>query len=252
MRIDHPTQAEVPQVRALWKLVFSESDRFLDNFFAAAFAPERCLCAWEGAELAGMLHWMGASRETDRYGYLYAVATHPDHRGKGVCRRLMAACHELLAKQGCAGALLYPQDDGVRQMYAGMGYRNIGGVDLLKVTAGDVPAGIRTVTEEEYCRLRKTFLPEGGVIQEGETARLLAREATLYAGKDFVLAGMRLPSGFFGAELLGNRDAAAGILAALNAEEGVFRVPGEQFPFAMFLPLQKNAAVPSYLGIVLD
>ena len=57
---------------------------------------------------------------------------------------------------------------------------------------------------------------------------------------------------FTGMELLGNRKAAPGILAARGYENGSFRCPGHEIPFGMFLPLAENAADPGYLGLVFD
>ena len=53
-------------------------------------------------------------------------------------------------------------------------------------------------------------------------------------------------------ELLGNREAAPGILKTLGCIRGKFRTPGEEMPFAMFLPLKEDAPVPSYLGHAFD
>jgi hypothetical protein len=40
-------------------------------------------------------------------------------------------------------------------------------------------------------------------------------------------------------------------LAALGKEKGSFRCPGEEKPFAMYLPLAEGAA-PSYFGLAFD
>jgi hypothetical protein len=53
-----------------------------------------------------------------------------------------------------------------------------------------------------------------------------------------------------GLELLGNTDAAPGIVAALGCKEGRFRIPGGT-PFAMYRPLSDISA-PTYFGLAFD
>ena len=121
MTIRQPHSEEVPKLRRLWQLVFGDTDLFLDNFFACAYSPRRCLCATEGDALAGMLYWLPCGS----FAYIYAVATHPDHRGKGICRALMDAAHAEILRQGYDGALLYPQEEGLREMYRKLGYAEV-------------------------------------------------------------------------------------------------------------------------------
>ena len=44
MIIKQPGVEEISQLRQLWKEAFGDTDSFLDIFFSAAFAPERCRC----------------------------------------------------------------------------------------------------------------------------------------------------------------------------------------------------------------
>jgi hypothetical protein len=52
-------------------------------------------------------------------------------------------------------------------------------------------------------------------------------------------------------ELLGEANAAPGIVAAFGCPEGVFRMPGED-DFAMYFPLVESAAAPGHLGFAFD
>ena len=90
------------------------------------------------------------------------------------------------------------------------------------------------------------------MLQEGPSLRYLAAYADIYAGEDFLLAGAPWQGAFNGMELLGNREAAPGILAALGFDRGSFRCPGSEIPACMFLPLWENAEEPGYLGLVFD
>ena len=242
---------ETDQLRRLWKLAFGDSEVFIGIFFDTAYAPERCHRIDLSGQTAAALHWLDCSYRGQKLAYIYAVATHPAFRGGGLCRELMQKTHETLASRGYAGALLMPAESGLRQMYAKMGYRECCTVREFSCTAG-AAVSIREIGPEEYTRLRRRYLPENGVLQEGESIAYLHTYARFYAGEDFLLAGAPDKDSFHGIELLGNPDAAPGILAALGYAEGTFRGPGPDIPFAMFHPLTENSPAPGYLGLAFD
>lgn len=242
---------ENDQLKILWQLAFGDSAEFIDLFFDTAYAPDRCLYLTENGQITAALYWLDCSYAGQRQAYIYAVATHPDHRGKGLCRQLMEQAHRVLRQQGYAAALLRPADAGLRRMYGKMGYRDATRVSEFDcIAAGAV--SIQKIGAEEYACLRRQYLPEGGILQEGVSIAYLAAYAEFYAGEEFLLAGASYDGAFNGIELLGNRDAAPAILAALGYEEGHFRCPGDEIPFAMFLPLTEDAVPPSYLGLAFD
>lgn len=239
------------QLKKLWNLAFGDSMEFIGLFFGTAYAPGRCLYLAEDGQVTAALYWLDCEYKGQKQAYIYAVATHPDHRGKGLCRQLMDRVHALLKAEGYSAALLRPADNGLRRMYRKMGYRDATRVSEFACTAA-APVSLRKIGTPEYARLRRTFLPEAGVIQEGVSLDYLAAYAGLYTGEDFLLAGAPWQGEFNGMELLGNREAAPGILAALGYEKGSFRCPGEEIPACMFLPLSEHAEEPGYLGLVFD
>lgn len=247
MVITAPDASHIPGLRQLWKLAFGDSDAFLDSFFETAYSSERCCCIADGDAVAAALYWFGCQWEGRKLAYIYAVATHPDYRGRGLCRKLMGDTHALLARQGYDGVLLVPQEPGLRNMYAAMGYRDATRVCQFRCEAGEKTA-LSAVDGETYAKLRRQYLPEGGVIQEKENVAFLARYAKFYAGEDFLVA----VSGEQIVELLGNASKAPGILGTLGLAFGNFRMPGGDTPFAMFLALKENVPVPSYFGLAFD
>jgi len=239
------------QLKELWHLAFGDGREFIDLFFQTAYSPGRCAYLAEDGQVIAALYWLDCEYRNQKQAYLYAVATHPDHRGRGLCRRLMDRTHALLKEQGYHAALLRPADEGLRRMYRNMGYRTCTAVSEFRCAAGN-PVPIRQIGAGEYGALRRTFLPENGVLQEGASLDYLAAYGQLYTGEGFLLATAEDKDGLTGMELLGNREAAPGILGALGCKSGSFRCPGGEIPFGMFLPLAENAAEPGYLGLVFD
>ena len=158
MKIDHPALHHMPQQRALWQEAFGDTDAFLDCFFSTAYSPDRCLCVLDGDKIAAILYWIDCELQGKALAYIYAVVTAPGDRGKGLCRMLMEAAHALLKTRGYAGAILVPQQEPLRKMYAGMGYRNAGGLSVLSCSAGTEPVPFRTVGPQEFAALRRHFL----------------------------------------------------------------------------------------------
>lgn len=238
-------------LKELWGLAFGDTPEMIDLFFSTAYAPQRCRYLAEGETAVAALYWLDATYRGQKFAYIYGVATHPEHRGKGLCRKLMETTHQDLAKLGYTGAVLMPAQTDLRGMYAKMGYRECSTLEEFSCRAG-ASVDVRAIGAEEYARLRRAFLPEGGLIQEGENIAYLQTYAALYAGKDFLLAAVHEKDRLFGLELLGNKDAAPGILKAMGYETGTFRTPGDGMPFAMGIAFKDNAEMPSFLGLAFD
>ena len=105
---------------------------------------------------------------------------------------------------------------------------------------------------EEYAALRRQFLPEGGVVQEGETLALLQTYSAFYTGENVLLAAYVDEGKLTVCELLGSPDAAPSVIAALGHTEGKVRTPGSQTPFAMYRSLTEDPSAPGYFGLALD
>lgn len=238
-------------LKSLWALAFGDTPEMIELFFSTAYAPRRCRYLADGEAAVAALYWLDAEYRGQKFAYIYGVATHPEHRGKGHCRKLMEMTHQDLAQLGYAGAVLMPAEPGLRGMYAGMGYRECSALEEFSCPAG-AAVDVRAIDGEEYARLRRMFLPEGGLIQEGDNITYLQTYAALYAGKDFLLAAVHGKDRLFGVELLGNKGAAPGILTAMGYETGTFRTPGEGVPFAMGIAFKDTAKLPTYLGLAFD
>ena len=235
--------------KTMWKALRSAAfgdNGWIDSFFRTAYRPENTLAIFREGQLAAGLAWMDVTCEGRRLAYLYAVATAPEYRHQGLCRELMAKTQEVLTSRGYDGSVLVPADDGLRRMYAGMGYRNFGGVENLTLPAG-APVPLWEVTPQEYAALRRNYLPVGGIVQEDGAIEYLAQSARLCAGDGFLLAAAEDEP----MELLGDTSQAAGIQGALGKGLGTFRLPGAA-PFAMFRPICNDSWTPAYFGLAFE
>ena len=250
--INNPLPTQIPELKKLWKLAFGDEDAFIDCFFANGFSQSRCRCITEDATVTAALYWFSMEYGNQKIAYLYGVATHPEYRGQGLCRRLMEDTHRHLATLGYHSVLLVPQTEALRGMYRGMGYRDCTAMTEFFCTDGPYPVPMHAIDALEYADLRRAHLPEGSVIQEGSNLDFLSAYARFHKGMDFIMASYTQDEKLFALEFLGNREAAPGILCALGLSQGTFRTPGDKLPFAMFLPLREDSLAPSYFGFAFD
>lgn len=250
MNIDYPNQSQTDELRALWQEAFGDDDAFWEHFFTYGFAPDRCRCVTVDGKVAAALYWFDCSFQGKPLAYLYGVATAKAHRGKGLCNALAENTHNHLKYLGYAGEILVPAGESLFQMYEKMGYTTCAWVTEFTCEAGMESADIRRVDKEEYRLLRRQFLPENSVVQEGDNLDFLQTMADFYAGEDFLIAVSHTGE-FFAPELLGNVRKAPAILSALRKNYGKFRTPGDETAFAMYLPLLDTPA-PGYFGLAFD
>ena len=251
MRIDYPAEGQLPQLRQLWKEAFGDDDAFLSSFFGSVFSPDRCRCMTEEGQVTAALYWLDCRHEERPLAYLYAVATHKKHRGKGLCRALMADTHRLLKELGYAGAILVPGEPGLFEMYRSMGYKLCSHVRQWRCAAADQGMALWEIDQAEYAALRRQYLPQGGVVQEDQNLTLLCSMTRLYAGENVLLCARDERGSLLCQELLGDQAAAPRILAALQYDQGTFRGPGQEQAFAMYHPLSA-APAPQYFGLAFD
>ena len=235
-------------LKQLWKIVFGDPDSFIDAFFHVAFSPDRCRCIEEAGKPVSALYWFDCSYEGGKLAYIYAVATHPEHRGKGLASRLLEDTHAHLKELGYAGAVLKPAA-GLFPFYARLGYETCGYITRFCAEASDFPLLLRQITAEEYGCLRKSFLPENGISQEGVTLAFLSTFASFYACADALVCANKEEQVVF--EYLGNPHSAPGILSALSVKSAEIPTPSQDIPFAMWHPLNCTK-MPGYLGITLE
>ena len=206
----------------------------------------------DGDRVAAVLYWFDCTCEGQKLAYIYAVATDPGYRNLGLCRRLMTDTHTHLKHLGYAGAMLLPQDPGLRQMYGKMGYEPCTSLQEISCQASSESVILTELSAETYADLRKAMLPPGSVIQEGENLSYLAGFAKFYQSMDTLAVILREGDQVICYELLGDMTKAPAILRAMDADSGIFRGPGAGKDFAMCTSFMPNCPKPQYFAFAFD
>lgn len=252
MKIINPETNHIPQLRSLWKEAFGDDDGFLDSFFSTAFSTQRSRCVTENGRVVAMLYWFDCEYEGKKIAYIYAVATAVSHRGRGICKTLMDDTHNHLRSLGYAGALLVPGSESLFTFYGKMNYKTCCYGRRFSRQGREKAVVLTKIGREEYAILRRSYLPENSVIQEKENLSFLETQAEFYKGDDFVMSAYAENGHLTCIELLGNTEAASGIVYALDCTEGDFFTPGNELPLGMYLPFDNSVSYPSYFGLAFN
>ncbi|MGM9648334.1 MAG: GNAT family N-acetyltransferase [Eubacteriales bacterium] len=94
MIIRRSTRADLPALQTLWQEVFGDPPAFIRGFYAA-FGTYCAILAEENGQVMGMIHplpvTLAQKGQCTPGVYVYALATAPAHRGKGIAALLLEA-----------------------------------------------------------------------------------------------------------------------------------------------------------------
>lgn len=95
---------DAPQLRGLWKLVFQDTDSFLDFYFSQRFVPAYSVCTVVNGEIVGGIFGLPCAMNVRGVAMKASMSsgfcTHPDHRRKGYFSNLYALYLQVLRKNG--------------------------------------------------------------------------------------------------------------------------------------------------------
>ena len=113
------------EARRLWQLCFGDSEEFLDRYFDRLYREEDVLLAEEGSKAIGHLQFpqlaLSLGEEILPAGYVVAVCTHPDHRGKGTMRPLLQEALHREKARGDVVSVLLPAEEWLYRYYTSVG-----------------------------------------------------------------------------------------------------------------------------------
>lgn len=111
-------ERDFPALTRLWTEVFGDDEDFTAEFFRSVWTPGCCVAAYLGGELAAMGCCLtGPTARGHRCGYIYAMATAPEHRGRGLAASIG---RELIAnafKSGVDIVATLPAEESLNTWY---------------------------------------------------------------------------------------------------------------------------------------
>ena len=111
----------------MWKLCFSDTERFIRFYFDRVYANDETLVYTENDVPIASLQMIPYRIKTgDSFswgGYISGAMTHPDYRKRGYMDKLLLTSFDEMIKKGYDYAFLIPQEKGLIKMYAKYGFR---------------------------------------------------------------------------------------------------------------------------------
>lgn len=158
---------DVPALRSLWALAFGDSEEYMDNFFRTYYRPERMIVLEEEGVVRAMTAWFDTTFVLPgggayRAAYLYAVATHPDCRGRGLAGELLARADAFFRDMGIPAVTTVPARPDLHNFFGANGFRECFVLLERELTRAELPAAetelLFPVTPKEYGALREELL----------------------------------------------------------------------------------------------
>lgn len=114
------------------------------------------------------------------------------------------------------------------------------------------------LNKSEYALLRRQYLPADSIFQEKENLDFLETQTQFFymnndsLDENCLLAATKHGDVLHVAELLGNTKYLPQILQYFKCSSGTFQIPGNDIPFAMWLPFIEFSTQPHYFGFAFD
>jgi len=162
---------DVPAQRELWQTAFGDSDAYLDNFYHNYYRPERVVVLEEDGAVRSMTAWFDTTlvvpgREEYRTAYLYAVATRPDCRGRGLAGRLLAGADGYFRTLGISAVTTQPAQPSLHDFFGANGFGECFCLIQSTLSPEDFPPSVgegtplRPVSPAEYKAVRDAVLSD--------------------------------------------------------------------------------------------
>ncbi len=272
------SQADIPEMKALWHTCFGDDMAYIDHFFASVFVPEQAIVLHQEGSVCAMtlyfpLRLKSGEGEEKQAAYLYAVATDPKFRNQGLSTGLLEFTAGYLSAKGFQALVLVPGNEDLFRFYQKRGYVPFFYHQVISLAPGATVAGkMARANGEEYGSVRESLLQHRSHLTYPISLLEYQKSLCLQTGGDLV--AFTDCEGRFGCaaleyvaegrmllkELLwpGDLQEAIGILQPhFPAQTYVLRIPASQpesaHAFGMYRPLDNQLpSGSSYLGFAFD
>jgi predicted acetyltransferase len=163
--------ADLAELKSVWNAVFGDDEEYISLFFSALEGHVRAYGTRRGGKLAAA----GYSLDTGSivfsggeipFGYLYALATLPEHRGSGLAAKIV---RRILSEDGVSA--LVPAEKSLFSYYERFGYRTA----FYTAKSAALPRYYadferEAVGAEQYSALREKYLSGRAHVRLNKTA----------------------------------------------------------------------------------
>ena len=162
------TPQDIPRQRELWQLAFGDDGAYVDNFYTTYYRPERMLMLEENGVVQAMTAWFDTTfvipeAGSYRAAYLYAVATHPAARGRGLAGRLLSDADGFFRAWHIPAVTTVPAEPSLHTFFGKNGFRECftlfeGNVEPEELPSPAGTSPLRPASPAEYGAVRERIL----------------------------------------------------------------------------------------------
>lgn len=234
-------------MHAIWSTAFPGDTAEQRDLFFATVPTDRCLIAEVNGVPVSMVYSLPATLGEQRLQYIYAAATLPEYRGRGIFGELLRFALEIAKGEGCVGSFLHPAEPSLAAYYARFGYRAWTFCERVSGEAG-AAVPVARLSPEAYSR---RAVPPYALTWPTELLCYAAQSGAAYAVGDAVALCETVGDTLLVKEWSGGDP--AGLCAALGCSRYKWVRPtasGEIY--TLLLPFRDDWLPPPYIGPVFD
>lgn len=180
------------ELKRIWQICFGDEREYIDFYFEHRFRPEEMLVYLIDGHPVSMLSLLPAELyyrgKMQPLRYVYAVATLPEHRGRGYARILLEEGRRLTGEP----LALVPASDSLRKYYGRIGFLPAFSLAEYLIKPEEIAAcdserngqeyWLLTVTPGEYRRIREPAFTGDGYVSWDEDAIVYALRENDFVG----------------------------------------------------------------------
>lgn len=155
-KIEWATAQDRARLQALHAACFEDTKEYISFYYQNRPPQHRTAILRAEGEVVAMLTAISFEIQQERGTYLYAVGTHPQHRGKGYMRRLLEGVYSLLMREGVVFCLLVPANAEMEDTYRRMGFTEFMPLYRAFVTSG-AEMKMTPLSYEEFARQHRKW-----------------------------------------------------------------------------------------------
>lgn len=114
--------SDIGELKCIWRQVFGDSQDLIDKFFQCVY-DESYVYVWRENGKTVSASYMIPTMDGGMY--LYALATLPDYRRRGIMKELIVRCIEEAKKLGAGYIFLIPSEEGLCAYYSQFGFDSV-------------------------------------------------------------------------------------------------------------------------------
>ncbi|MGI6562783.1 MAG: GNAT family N-acetyltransferase [Clostridia bacterium] len=188
---------ETDRLKDLWEIAFGDDRAYIDLFFKYKYKEDRTYVLTRNGKIAAMTTAVPVLYN-DKNGsaegvMLYAVATHPEDRGKGFSTMLMDYVNRDFFEKGTFLSVLVPATPSLFQFYKNRGYTESFTISEEKVKSEDLKncknpdLFMQPAEGKDYNRIRNRLLSDISFIQYFDEDIEFQKQISLLSGGDIFL-----------------------------------------------------------------